>query len=81
VDAFLHRNAAITGNIFRADGMDMRDITVELNRHWGMSSGIAANAVSHGVLSRPDGSVALTWQLHEGGTPQGWLSFAWRDAR
>jgi two-component sensor histidine kinase len=40
---------------------------------------LAANAVSHGVLSRPDGSVALTWQLHEGDTPQGWLSFAWRE--
>jgi two-component sensor histidine kinase len=40
---------------------------------------LAANAVSHGVLSQPDGSVAVTWQLHEGDTPRGWLTFAWRE--
>ena len=40
---------------------------------------LATNSVSHGVLSRPDGGVTLTWQLHEANTDRGWLSFTWRE--
>jgi two-component sensor histidine kinase len=40
---------------------------------------LAANAVSHGVLSQPDGGVNVTWQLHERNTPRGWLTFTWRE--
>jgi two-component sensor histidine kinase len=40
---------------------------------------LATNSVSHGALSRPDGAVALTWQLHDTNTERRWLSFNWRE--
>jgi two-component sensor histidine kinase len=41
---------------------------------------MAANAVRHGALSAPDGSIRVGWAIEQPGTPQARLVLEWRES-